>query len=180
MTSLNATIEGKNYVLSLPTSLSEISVDYLTELANCVNLPKYHCLVAIVYKQKLIELINMAKTKKETTSSVIPVLAKIGDTNKEEETITASIGDKLIITGTDLSRGIHVNIPGNVLSLSAVMGFISADKELLKKCMSLAVYNGEEPPYHYFVEFKIVPFNDIKGNFVDYIIPNNKFIKVVE
>lgn len=141
-----------------PTSLDEIDADYLTNITKHVEVADHHCLVGIVYHEKLFDIIvSRKRNQKGLTTGVVPILIKAGRTDSEFIK-SGNCKDKLIIPSTSLSLGHHVAIPKNVLSLDYFIRAIDMDNSLAKRYDN---NYGNEPCF--FVEFKIIPNNEIKG-----------------
>ena len=116
--------------------------------------PEYS-LVALIYREKLAVILNSAKQNKEMNTAVVPMFIKAGTTDSKFIK-NIKLGNKVIITGSDLSIGIHVNSPLNSLSIPNVVAICNGDNEVYKN----AITNTE---YCHFVEFKLVPNSAIKG-----------------
>lgn len=169
----------KGFTMNLPTSLSEITEDYLLGVTNQIKVAPYHCIVAMVYRCKLPEIISTARKKKDLSTAVVPLYVKSNvamNTEKETYDMFASLktGDKLIIAGTDLERGYHLVCPKNFITIDNIVRIYSTDSNFAKGVMI-------DQNYYYFLDFKLVPINDIKGfysrekdnSFVNPFIVNN-------
>ena len=154
--------EGSNgFKMNLPTSLNEITEDYLRGVTNHIRIAPYHCIVALVYRCKLPEIISTARKKKDLATAIVPLFVSANPTvNSEKETINMfaamKTGDKLIIAGTDLERGYHLTCPKNFITIDNVVRIYNSDSNFAKGVMM-------DQNYYYFVDFKLVPINDIKG-----------------
>lgn len=160
---------NRTYHLSLPTKFEEISKEYLTEVTKNVQVADHHTLIAVLYKEKLSNIIAAIKqSKNNTMSSVIPVFIKAGATpniqtgilNTNDFINFARIKDKLIISGSDISLGLHVTSELNKISISNIAALIDSDKELYRNAFKYT-------DTCYFIEFKIVPNNAIVGFYTD-------------
>lgn len=155
-----------NYNLLIPTDISEIKRDYFDDVLKDVELAEHYCVVALCFREKLFGLINGAN-KNSTATAVIPVIAKT----------KAGISENLKIALTDrsaLERGVHLYIDDiNILSPSNIINYIMNDNELKRSIIS-GDYFGDnkskdkkstktQSPYCWFIEFKILPLNDIVG-----------------
>jgi len=147
-----------NFNFHFPTSLEEISVDYLKAVTENVNVAEHHTLIGIVYHEKLFDIIvSRKRNQKGLTAGVVPIFIKAGKTDSDFIK-TAECRDKLIIPSTSLSLGYHVAAPKNVLSLDYFIRAIDGDNSLAKR------YDNNYGNEHcFFVEFKIIPNNEIKG-----------------
>lgn len=149
---------GREMTFHFPTSLDEITTDYLEKVTEHIQVADNYCLVAIVYHETLGSVIIARKqSKKGLTGAVVPIFIKAGYTENEFVN-SMSCKDKIIIASTQLSLAHHVACPTNTLSLDYFIKAIDGDNELFKR------YNnsfGKEPCF--FVEFKMVPNCDIVG-----------------
>ena len=153
-------VQGKrvDFNFHFPTSLDEIDADYLFDVTRNVEIAEHHSLVAIVYHEKLFNIIVSRKRKdKNLTAGVVPIFIRAGK-NDSDFIKTADCKDKLIIPSTSLSLAHHVAAPKNVLSLDYFIRAIDSDANLARRYDNN--YGNEEC---FFVEFKIIPNNEIKG-----------------
>lgn len=169
----NATV-----TFNLPTSLNEISAEYLKNVTADIRIADNYSLLGLVYHETLGSLIIAQKqNKKSITSGVIPVFIKCGKTDNEFINNT-SCKDKLIISSTQLSLGYHAAAPKNKLSLDYFYSITDKDTNLFNR------YKGSfGNELCYFVEFKIVPNCDIIGIYDSNISTNEiteKFVEVKE
>ena len=154
--------EGSNgFKMNLPTSLNEITEDYLRGVTNHIRIAPYHCIVALVYRCKLPEIISTARKKKDLATAIVPLFVSANPTvNSEKETINMfaamKTGDKLIIAGTDLERGYHLTCPKNFVTIDNVVRVYNSDSNFAKGVMM-------DQNYYYFLDFKLVTITDIKG-----------------
>ena len=154
--------EGSNgFKMNLPTSLNEITEDYLRGVTNHISIAPYHCIVALVYRCKLPEIISTARKKKDLATAIVPLFVSANPTiNSEKETInmfsSMKTGDKIIIAGTDIERGYHLTCPKNFITIDNVVRVYNSDSNFAKGVMM-------DQNYYYFIDFKLVPITDIKG-----------------
>ena len=153
--------EGSNgFKMNLPTSLNEITEDYLRGVTNHIRIAPYHCIVALVYRCKLPEIISTARKKKDLATAIVPLFVSSNVTSTSPETFDMFIhmqtGDKLVIAGTDIERGYHLTCPKNFITIDNVVRIYNSDSNFAKGVMM-------DQNYYYFVDFKLVPINDIKG-----------------
>lgn len=148
-------VAGKvgNYVINLPQNLEEISIDYLSNCTDFINPAPNYAVVAIVYKDLLSLVLTAAKKKTPVNTAVIPVFIKVGDTDSEFIK-SIKLGDKIVISASDLSIGHHINSPYNKITPSIVSNICEGDKDIYRDAMAM-----QEPVC--FVEFKIVPISAI-------------------
>lgn len=154
--------EGKTgFTMNLPTSLSEITEEYLIGVTKDIQIAPYHTVVALVYRCKLPEIISTAKKKRDLATAIVPLyVSSLVPDNAGVETVDMfkkiNCGDKLIIAGTDLERGYHLVCPKNFITIDNVVRIYNNDMNFAKGVMI-------DQNYYYFVDFKLVPITDIKG-----------------
>lgn len=149
---------GKEVNFNFPTSIDEITSEYLTDVTSQVHIADHHSLVGIVYHESLGSVIIARKqAKKGLTGAVVPIFIKAGTTDSE---FIKSIKckDKLIIPSSQLSLGYHVVAPANKLSLDFFLKTLDKDTNVAARYCNN--YGKEEC---FFVEFKLVPNVDIVG-----------------
>ena len=142
-----------SYLIRLPQSLEEISTEYLTHCTDFINPAPNYAVVAVVYKDSLSLVLTSFKKKTPTNMAVIPIFIKSGATDSEF-IISLNLGDRIVIAGSDLSIGHHINSPYNKITPSTICNVCDGDKDIYKKAMSM-----QEPVC--FVEFKLVPISAI-------------------
>lgn len=155
MKTINVKRNSLDYVASIPTTIEEINKAWVCDITKHIRLAPDYALIMVVYNTSMYKLINDSKKKGDITASVVPVFVKSGYSDVD---FINSIPSMSIvnITGSDLSLGLHVNVPGNDLSLSFVGSMFAADNNLYKQ----AITDKENIKL---VEFKIVPTCNIKG-----------------
>lgn len=104
---------------------------------------------------------------------------------KEILTLTvAEVMDRLIVPATNLERSVLINIPQNVLDPTTVGRYCNSDEELSKAIITGAYFNDgtcsdfkakELAPDCYFVDFRMIPVNDIAGGYKKDIVPKCPF-----
>lgn len=149
---------GKEVTFNFPTSLNEITSEYLENVTKQINVADYHCLVAIVYHESLGSVILARKqAKKGLTGAVVPIFIKAGNTN-DEFIKSIKCKDKLIIPSSQLSLSYHAAAPANKISLDYFLRILDKDTNVAARYSNN--YGKEEC---FFVEFKIVPNVNIIG-----------------
>lgn len=151
----------KGFVMNLPTSLNEITNDYLFDVTNHICIAPYYAIIACVYRCKLPEIISNAKKKRDLAMAIVPLFVKARITDNMEKELTnlfndISCGDKLIIAGTDIERAYHIVCPKNFITIDNIVRIYNSDSNFAKGVMI-------DQNYYYFVDFKLAPINDIKG-----------------
>lgn len=151
-------VNGKRgkHVISLPTSLKEITSDYLLEVTKDVALPEHYSLIGVCYREKLSTIIMNARQNKNMTTAVVPVFIKSGT---EDFTLALS-AEKIIVSSSQLSLGYHVTCPKNNININNFVSYIEGDGYAYQN----AIKANE---YVYFLEFKIIPNSDIVGVYKD-------------
>ena len=156
-----------SYLINLPQNLEEIGTKYLTKCTDFINPAPNYAVVAIVYKDSLSLVLTNFKKKTPTNMAVIPVFIKSGITDSEFIN-SLNTGDKVVIAGSDLSIGHHINSPYNKITPNTICAVCDGDKDIYKKAISI-----KEPVC--FVEFKLVPISAIHAKLDktkdDYINP---------
>lgn len=151
--------KNANYGINIPTTPEEITKEALEGLVKNVVIPKYFCIIALRYRVKLFELCMTSRSSnKKGLVSVVPLLAKF---NKEEMKMDAEVGDRVIIDGSSIERGSHLNVATGITP-ERITSYITNDEELNKASINRSITKGSDDTI-YCLEFKIVPLNDIKG-----------------
>lgn len=172
--------DGKHdYTLNLPTKLEEITDEYLKEVTSHIKIAPYHAVIANVYRCKLPEIISSNKKSRAMAIAIIPVFVKASvPMNVEEATFNMfanlKCGDRIIISGTDVERGNHLSAPTNFITIENIVKIYNNDDKFAKGVMS-------DQSYYYFVDFKLVTINDIKGYYSNDEVDTsyeNPFVKV--
>ena len=148
-------VNGKagSYVINLPQSLEEIGTEYLSDCTKFINPAPNYAVVAIVYKDSLSLVLTAAKKKTPVNTAVIPVFIKAGD-NDSEFIKSIKLGDRVVVSASDLSIGHHIASPYNKITPSTVSIICDGDKDIYRESMTM-----QEPVC--FVEFKLVPISAI-------------------
>lgn len=180
MNQFKVTDGSSEFLMNLPTKISEITSDYLLSVTEDITVAPYHAIVATIYRCKLPEVISTSKKSRAMAIAIVPVYVKSNlplETEKPTWTLIAKIecGDKLIIAGTDLERGYQLSTPKNFITIENIIKIYNHDNDFAKDVM-------RDQNYYYFVDFKLVPITDIKGyykpsNLAEYV---NPFVSVVE
>lgn len=153
---LNVKLESSNTTLHLPTSIKEITNDYLNAVTNNITVAPNYSLVALVYKDKLSNIILATKQNKNIATRVVPVFVKRDVNEKNEFIKTINTGNVIIVSPSDIEIGNHVNCPNNSLSIGRVTDMIQKDPTISKKALAF-------PEIVCFVEFKLIPNCAIKA-----------------
>ena len=149
--------QGVELKLNLATKVSEITNEYLEEVLKDVHLADDYAIVGLITHEQLSTLVIASSRKKNLTTGVIPVFAKVG---KSENDFVKSIkiGSKVVIDTQELMLGHHVVAPRNNMSLDKFLSILNDSKD--GRLYQKAVEFGDEVC---FVDFKIVPSNQIRA-----------------
>lgn len=161
--------KNKNYAVNFPETVSEIKRDELRLALEGINIPKYHCVVAICTQIKLFDLATaISGNSKDTITKVIPLMGKINDC--DNDMLKVEVGERIIIDRSSLERGVHLSTPLSI-SVDNAMKYINSDSELKKDILSGKFNNtvtninkqliSGTSPNIVLVEFKIVPVSSI-------------------
>lgn len=160
---------GREATLHLPTTVSEIKSDLLNNWTSHVNLAKDYALIALVFKERPINLISAAKQNKNANVSGIAIMIK---SNTDAEVVKdIKLGETLVIAASDIAMGHHINVPANHLTPGFLMNLLSENDDLNKKFMGVMVPT-------YFVDFKIVPVCNIHGSIGKAAATENYYLEV--
>lgn len=184
MKTINVSTPSKDVLFNLPTSLDELTPEYLKHVTRDIHVADHHILVGIVYPQVPVELAMLYKQKKgNMRASIIPIFVKAGNTDSEFIK-SMSVSDKLIIPGSSLEMAYHVNAPENKISIDYFIGALDKDNQAYKNLMM----GGGKKEVCYFVEFKIISNANVVGfynkpttsTFVnEYVVEVNKDLTAV-
>ena len=147
-------------ILTLPTSLDELTNKYLIKVTEDIHPADNMVLIALAYREKLANVIVAVRQNKNTiNSSIVPLFVKAG---KMDDTFVSDIipGRKLILASSDIAIGHHVTCPKNTLTISNIVKYTEGDGYAYKNALN-------DNRHVYFVEFKIVPACAIKGFYTD-------------
>lgn len=167
---------SNNFIVKLPTKLSEITKEYLEEVTEHINVAPYYAIVAAVYRAKLPEIISSSKKSRALSTTIVPLYVRGNiPSNMEKEQINAyskiNTCDKLIIAGTAIEIGQELTCPRNLITIDMIVRLYNSNNEFAKGVML-------DQNYYYFLDFKLVSISDIKGSYkeVDIAGYNNPFV----
>jgi len=143
---------------NFPTKLEELTSEYLLGVTEGITVAPNYSLIGLVYHEKLSTIFMTCRSKKKNASiGIIPIFIKSG---KSDESIvsTAKVGQKLLISNSQIQLAHHCAAPSNRLTLDYFAKIVDAniDKDLYQ---TLLVNNDSQEVL--FVEFKIIPNCDI-------------------
>ena len=104
-------------------------------------------------------VLTASKKKTPVNIAVSPVFVKSGD-NNSEFIKSINLGDRVVVSGSDLSIGHHINSPYNKITPSTISIICDGDKDIYRESMTM-----QEPVC--FVEFKLVPISAIHAKLDD-------------
>ena len=160
------------FIITLPTNIKDLSADYLKSITEDISVAPNYALICIAYKDKLSNFIITAKRAKPTQIATVPIYVK-GEC--EDKSIALNAGDKIIISGSDISLGYHVTTPSNDLNLNKFINYIDGDNNAYQRAIT---EQGDN--YVYFIEFKIVPYCNIVGEYKEDIKVNKDNIFAIK
>ena len=156
MLTLNVNGTQGAFTLNLPTTLSDIKKEYITNVTSHIEVDANYTVVGVVFREKLSTLVLASrKNKKNSDIAAIPIFVKAGKTDSELIN-KLDVGEKLIIAPSDIMLGHHLSAPVNLLTINNILNIIEGDTEIYNKVMGI-----QESCY--FIEFKLVPNCSIHG-----------------
>lgn len=155
MVDLKVNYLGLNQTFRMPTSMSEINMNVISDYVKHVNVSKDYALIAVVFKERPITIVSVSRQNKNASVSGVAVMIKSNTDNEFINNI--KLGEALVISPSDISMGHHVNSPANVLTPGFLLNLLRTNVDLNKKLMAVKVPT-------YFVDFKIVPVCNIHGS----------------
>lgn len=156
---LSKDVTGKNVELeyNLPTKLSEISLEYLVDQTTSIQVAPNYSLIALVCKETPSVIISNAKKKNNGTSMCIPLFIKTAaGTDAKEFVAGLHLGDKLIMTGSDIAISQTIAGEDNVLDINYFLAIVNENPTIYKD--SILIQDKA-----CFISFKVVPNSYIHG-----------------
>lgn len=165
--------QGKVTTFNLPTSIDEISNDFLTKVGESIEIAEHYTLVGIVCYNKINDLVLIGKNNSKSSNiGVIPIFVKGGEL---QNIMDVKVGQKLLITSNNIELGVRVAVPNNPLNLSRFINNISSR---VKGLYPELEYDDEKNENVYFIEFKLIPNCNIQGVYNE--APNFDEFKYIE
>lgn len=168
-------LEKLEVKFNFPTSLKELSSDYLREVTDGITVAPNYSLIGIIYHERLANLIITCKNRKKNASiGVVPIFIKAG--NGEPSIVdNAKIGQKVLISNSQLQLAYQCAAPANKLTLDYFASVVDAstDTELYQKAV-----RDEDQSEVLFVEFKAIPNCDIIALYDDTNKVENPYITI--
>lgn len=152
---------GKEFAVQIPTKVEEITKEWLLDVTKNISIAPYHSLIALVTKDVLMNLLSKKKDNNRVVGA-IPMFVKRGFLEDNfENGFLASLTptQPIIIAGSDLAMGYHVNSKDNKFSPGYVVSNCNRDNGSYQ----LALGDSENI---YLVEFKIIPNSAIHGAYM--------------
>lgn len=143
-----------NFAVTLPTDLKDITEEYLKAVTKEVFVAENYSLIGLCYREKLSTIIFNAKNNKPSNIVTVPIYIK---SNNNEQPFT-ECGNKLVVSGSQLALGHHVNCVMNTLTINKFLYYIEGDNNAYQNAL-----REFKDVYCYFLEFKIIPNCDIVG-----------------
>lgn len=159
MVNLQVNYRGGDYLLSLPTTLSEINVDYLNKITQHIHVAPDYALIAILYKVRPIEIVSSVRQNKNANVGAVAMFIK-GNSNSNSNTgfyDNIKLGDTIIIAPADIALGHTVRVVNNNLTPSKLLELAETNPDLNKKLIGVMTPT-------YFVDFKVVATAFIHGS----------------
>ena len=123
MLTLNVNGTQGAFTLNLPTTLSDITKEYITNVTSHIEVDANYTVVGTVFREKLSTLILASRrNKKNSEISVIPIFVKAGKTDSELIN-KLDVGEKLIIAPSDIMLGYHLSTPTNLLTINNILNY---------------------------------------------------------
>lgn len=161
--------------MNLPTSIKEITPDYLLSVTDGIKVGDNYSLIGLVYYESLSSVILANNRKqKSVTTAVVPIFVKSGNTDADYIK-SIKVGEKIIIAPSDISLGHHVTCPANLITINNILNYTEGDKDIYGKALA----NNRPCCY---LEFKLVPNCNIHGSYDDEMKAtiDNPFIKMIK
>lgn len=155
MVNLQVNYRGGDYLLSLPTTLSEINFEYLNKITQHIHVAPDYALIAVVYKVRPIEIVSSVKQNKNANVNAVAAFIKGNSAPGFYDNI--KLGDTVVIAPADIALGHTVRVVNNNLTPSKLLELADTNPDLNKKLIGVMTPT-------YFVDFKIVATAFIHGS----------------
>ena len=175
----------KNQIeVNLPTSISELTNEYLLNVTKEINISEDRTLIALVSVSTLDTLAFDSTSKKRNgaTVAVIPIFVKSGNTDSDFIK-SIKVGDKLVLSRTAIELGDHIRVTNNKITCSNIMEYINEDDDLRKSLITKSFFVNNNiigNPRVYMVDFKLVGNCDIHGAYVEPEDYENPFVNSIK
>lgn len=155
MVNLQVNYRGGDYLLSLPTTLSEINFEYLNKITQHIHVAPDYALIAVVYKARPIEIVSSVKQNKNANVGAVAAFIKSNSAPGFYDNI--KLGDTVVIAPADIALGHTVRVVNNNLTPTKLLELAETNPDLNKKLIGVMTPT-------YFVDFKIVATAFIHGS----------------
>ncbi len=155
MVNLQVNYRGGDYLLSLPTTLSEINFEYLNKITQHIHVAPDYALIAVVYKVRPIEIVSSVKQNKNANVGAVAAFIKGNSNPGFYDNI--KLGDTVVIAPADIALGHTVRVVNNNLTPSKLLELAETTPDLNKKLIKVMTPT-------YFVDFKVVATAFIHGS----------------
>ena len=155
MVNLQVNYRGGDYLLSLPTTLSEINFEYLNKITQHIHVAPDYALIAVVYKVRPIEIVSNVKQNKNANVGAVAAFIKSNSAPGFYDNI--KLGDTIVIAPSDIALGHTVRVVNNNLTPSKLLELLETNPDLNKKLIGVMTPT-------YFVDFKVVATAFIHGS----------------
>lgn len=155
MVNLQVNYRGGDYLLSLPTTLSEINFEYLNKITQHIHVAPDYALIAVVYKVRPIEIVSSVKQNKNANVGAVAAFIKGNSNPGFYDNI--KLGDTVVIAPADIALGHTVRVVNNNLTPTKLLELAETNPDLNKKLIGVMTPT-------YFVDFKIVATAFIHGS----------------
>lgn len=163
--------------LVLPTSLDEITLDYLNAVTKHVNLAPNYALVAVCIAATPFVRCDRNPKQSDGARAIFRIVRK----NDPKSAIDAYPGETIISAGTEVMTGIETTCPKNIISTSKVGAMImSCGKDASGRNIKNPYTDLTNPISSttvYTVDFKTVPLNSIHGSYRKTTVSDNENIE---
>lgn len=161
------------YVLNVPTSKADLDFDAIKDVIANVIPSKHYAVIALCQSFKPFSLAMLANGK-DTDVKVSTYFIKA---NEDDSQFKASVGDKVIVSRSDLELSVHLNANFS-LSANSITKVVEDSKELRDELRNgMYDQNGMLVEEIIAVEFKLIPINAIKAVISNDIPKVDRFIK---
>lgn len=158
MLTLSLETKERNIILNIPTSIDEITKEYINNVVGNVKISPNYSLIGIVFRDKLSNImIARNRNNKNTNIPVIPIFVRAGKSN-DDFINSLNTCEKLIISPSDIMLGHHISAPRNIITINNILDIIDKDKDGYTKVLNIS-------DICYFIEFKLVPNCNIHGSY---------------
>ena len=155
MVNLQVNYRGGDYLLSLPTTISEVNFEYLNKITQHIHVAPDYALITVLYKIRPIEIVSSVKQNKNANVGAVASFIKGNCTPGFYDNI--KLGDTIVIAPSDIALGHTVRVVNNNLTPSKLLELLETNPDLNKKLIGVMTPT-------YFVDFKIVATAFIHGS----------------